>query len=184
MLDLKHTVPTKLLWVDLEMTGLDPRQDVILEIAAIVTDFNFKVLARYEAQVRHNKATVEKAMAANQWWDTVPIAKQALLAKLSDGKSEDQIRQEFKQLIEQHFGTEPAVLAGNSVHADKSFLDHRWPEIGELLHYRILDVTSWKIVMQGKYGLTFTKKETHQAADDIQESIDELKYYLEYLKRG
>jgi oligoribonuclease len=178
MIDKKHLTPTKLLWVDLEMTGLDPRKDVILEVAAEITDFDFTPIASYEARVSHSRETVEKHMARNSWWNDYPKNRDNFLDKLSEGKPSQQIESELAALIRTNFGDEPAILAGNSVHADRGFVEVHWPELFSLLHYRMLDVTAWKVVMQGKYGIEYTKKETHRAFDDIHESIEELKYYL------
>ena len=89
---------------------------------------------------------------------------------------------EFSELIKLNF-KEPAVLAGNSVHFDRAFIKQWWPDVFNLLHYRILDVSSFKIVMQNKYHVIFNKKETHRAMDDIRESIAELKFYLNYFTK-
>ncbi len=183
MIDLKHAVPTKLLWVDLEMTGLNPHDDIILEVAIEITDFDFKPIASYEARVQHPRAVVEQAMNANTWWEIYPENKSDFLDKLTNAKPTEQVVHEIVQLIQAHFGDEAAILAGNSVHADRSFIEYHWPDIFKLLHYRILDVTSWKVVMQGRHGVEFPKKEMHRAFDDIHESIAELQYYLDYLKK-
>jgi len=183
MTDLKHAVPTKLLWVDLEMTGLNPQKDIILEVAVEVTDFNFMPLASYEARIAHPRATVEERMVANTWWQDYPANRDDFLNKLDQGKSVAQVESELIALVKDQFGDEPAILAGNSVHADRGFIESHWPALFSLLHYRMLDVTAWKIIMQGKYGKEFTKKETHRAFDDIHESIEELQYYLARLQR-
>ena len=73
---------------------------------------------------------------------------------------------------------EPILLAGNSIHQDRKFIDREWPNLGSLLHYRMLDVSAWKVVFDGKYGKRFAKPEAHRALDDIKGSIMELKYYL------
>ena len=182
MTDLKHTTPTKLLWVDLEMTGLQPNQDVILEIAAEITDFDFTPLASYEARIKHNRTDVEQLMKANAWWEAYPANRDDFLDKLEDAKPLAEVEKELIALIKAQFGDEPAVLAGNSIHADRGFIEYHWPELTKLLHYRMLDVTSWKVVMQGKYGLEYTKKETHRAFDDIHESIEELQFYLQRMQ--
>ena len=178
MTDLKHSTPTKLLWVDLEMTGLDPRHDVILEIAAEVTDFSFTPLASYDSSVSQPRQVVEERMKENTWWDLYPENRDDFLGKLSDAKTSKQVEQDLIALVKAQFGDEPAILAGNSIHADRGFIEYHWPELAKLLHYRVLDVTSWKVVMQGKYGVEYTKKETHRAFDDIHESIEELQFYL------
>lgn len=178
MTDLKHTTPTKLLWVDLEMTGLEPNKDVILEIAVEITDFDFTPLASYEARIKQPRQTVEELMKANAWWDAYPDNRQDFIDKLDTAKTSEQVEQELIALVKTQFGDERAVLAGNSIHADRGFIEYHWPELTKLLHYRMLDVTSWKVVMQGKYGIEYTKKETHRAFDDIHESIEELQFYL------
>ncbi|MGF7229141.1 MAG: oligoribonuclease [Candidatus Saccharibacteria bacterium] len=183
MTDLKHTTPTKLLWVDLEMTGLDPAADVILEIAAEITDFDFTPLASYEARVKHSRSDVAELMKANQWWDAYPANRDDFLTKMEGEQAKPlaQVEQELMALVRAQFGDEMAVLAGNSIHADRGFIEAHWPELTKMLHYRMLDVTSWKVVMQSKFGLEYTKKETHRAFDDIHESIEELQFYLRKL---
>lgn len=173
MTDLKHTVATKLLWVDLEMTGLDPETDRILEIAAIVTDFNFKEYGRFESAV-HQDISVLNNM--NEWARNTHNAS-GLIKRVANAPSEKKVTSDFIKFIKKHF-SEPAVLAGNSIHQDRRFIRKWWPEIDTLLHYRMLDVSSWKVVMEGKYSTKFEKKETHRALDDIEESIAELNYYL------
>lgn len=178
----KHAIPTKLLWVDLEMTGLDAGQDVILEVAAEITDFDFKTLASYEARVSHPRELVVERMQKNVWWADYPANRDEFVNKLDEGKPSDQVEQELIDLLAEHFGTEPAVLAGNSIHNDRNFIKRWWPQLDLKLHYRMLDVSSWKVLMQGKYGVAYEKKEVHRAFDDIQASIAELQSYLEWFQ--
>jgi oligoribonuclease len=179
----KNAVPSKLLWVDLEMTGLDAEKDVILEVAAEITDFNFKTLASYEACVKQKKEVVVDRMQQNIWWKDFPANRDSFIQKLDDAKPSPQVEQELCALIHEQFGDEPAVLAGNSIHNDRNFIKHWWPQLDLCLHYRMLDVSSLKILMQGKYGVPFEKKEVHRAFDDIQASIAELQFYLEWLQQ-
>ncbi|MET1033341.1 MAG: oligoribonuclease, partial [Candidatus Saccharimonadales bacterium] len=179
----KHAIPTKLLWVDLEMTGLDSEKDVILEIAAEITDFEFKTLASYEARVQHPRELVVKRMAKNIWWKDYPANRDDFVNKLDHGKPLHQVEQELIELLRVQFGDDPAILAGNSIHNDRNFIKRWWPELDLKLHYRMLDVSSLKIFMQGKYAVEFEKKEVHRAFDDIQASIAELQYYLEWLRK-
>lgn len=178
----KHAMPSKLIWVDLEMTGLDPVNDVILEVAAEVTDFEFKTLESYEATVKQPKELVVNRMQKNIWWADYPANRDDFLNKLEEGKEPNQVEKDLVSLVEKHFGDEPAVLAGNSIHNDRGFIRQWWPAFDLKLHYRMLDVSAWKVLMQGKYGLNFEKKEVHRAFDDIQASIAELQYYLEWFK--
>lgn len=179
----KHALPKRLLWVDLEMTGLDVEQDVILEVAAEITDFDFKTLASYEARVTQPRELVVDRMQKNIWWKEYPANRDEFVEKLETGKSSEQVEAELIALIQEHFDGEPAILAGNSIHNDRNFIKYWWPNLDLKLHYRMLDVTSFKIVMQGKYGQEFEKKEVHRAFDDIQASIAELQFYLEYLSK-
>lgn len=178
----KNAVPTKLLWVDLEMTGLDPEKDVIIEIAAEITDFKFKTLASYEAIVKQDKQTVVERMQKNIWWKDFPENRDEFVKKMDSGKPPAQVEKELIELVEQQFGSEPAVLAGNSIHNDRLFIKSWWPQLDLKLHYRMLDVSAWKVFMQGAYGVKFEKKEVHRAFDDIQASIAELQHYLEWFK--
>jgi oligoribonuclease len=178
----KHAKPTKLLWVDLEMTGLEVEKDVILEVAAEVTDFNFKTLASYETRVGQPRKTVVERLQKNIWYRDYPENRDEFINKLDEATPSKQVEQELIDLVAQQFKGEPAILAGNSIHNDRNFIKHWWPSFDLKLHYRMLDVSSLKVFMQGKYGLEFEKKEVHRAFDDIQASIAEWQYYLEWLK--
>lgn len=179
----KYTIPTKLLWVDLEMTGLDPEYDVILEIAAEITDFDFKTLASYEAIIKQPRDVVVERMQKNTWWAEFPANRDQFIANLDKGKPSDQVESELIALLNEQFGDERAILAGNSIHNDRNFIKQWWPAFDLKLHYRMLDVSSLKVLMQGKYGEQFEKKEVHRAFDDIQASIAELQHYLAWFER-
>jgi oligoribonuclease len=176
----KHAPASKLLWVDLEMTGLDVDKHVIIEIAAEVTDFNFKTLASYEALVLQP----EKKLKHMNEWAQAQHDKSGLTERVrTQGKPEKEVIHELVGFIKGQFGTEPAVLAGNSIHNDRNFIKKWWPEVDDLLHYRMLDVSAFKILMQAKYKVGFDKRETHRAFDDIQASIAELQFYLEHFAK-
>ncbi len=178
----KETLPTKLLWVDLEMTGLDPVKDLILEVAAEVTDFNFKTLDNYEVCVKHKRELVAERMQKNNWWADFPANRDEFLGNLEKGKPLKIAEQELITLVNKHFGNEPAVLAGNSIYNDRMFIKQWMPALDLKLHYRMLDVSAWKVLMQGKYGVKYEKKQVHRAYDDIQASIAELQHYLDWFK--
>lgn len=178
----KDFIPTKLLWVDLEMTGLDAKEDVILEIAAEITDFDLKTVASYEARIKQPHDVVVKRMQANIWWKDYPQNRDDFVQKLDEGKPMAQVEQEMVALLAEHFGNEPAVLAGNSIHNDRNFIKQQMPGLDIKLHYRMLDVTSFKMIMQVKYGVEFEKPEVHRAFEDIQASIAELQHYLDWFK--
>jgi oligoribonuclease len=177
----KNTTPTKLLWVDLEMTGLDPVKDRIVEIAIEVTDFNFDVLDRYEAVIYQSEDVIKNMNP----WAAAQHSASGLTAKIrSSKKTEEKVIGEVVGLITAQFGDEPAILAGNSIWNDRNFIRKWWPEVDALLHYRMVDVSSLKIIMQGKYGYVHEKDSSHRALDDIQASITELKDYIKKLRHG
>ncbi len=176
-----NTPPKKFLWVDLEMTGLVASKDVILEVAAEVTDAQLETLDSYEATIKYPREKVAKLMQENTWWKDFPQNRDDFLNGLSQGKQLDIVEKELVAFVEHHFGDEPAVLAGNSIHSDRAFIKQWMPELELRLHYRMLDVSSWKVVMQAMYGEQFEKPEVHRAYEDIQASIAELQHYLEFL---
>lgn len=171
-----------MLWMDLEMTGLEPELDRILEVAVLATDWDFRETARYEAVV-HVEADYVQERMANQFWDNYPEVRKALQEQNKSGKRPEVVEKELIEFIEQYFdGEEPVILAGNSIHQDRKFIDREWPELAKKLHYRMLDVSAWKVVFNGKYRKKFAKPETHRALEDIKGSIQELKYYLKKVK--
>jgi oligoribonuclease len=175
----KKAVATKILWVDLEMTGLDSQEHVIIEVAAEVTDFNFVTLGSYEALVLQPE---NKLANMNEWAQKQHDSSGLTERVRQDGKPEQVVISELTAFIKDKFGDEPAILGGNSIHNDRIFIKQWWPQVEALLHYRMLDVSSWKIYMQGRYGVDFPKKDAHLAYDDIQASIAELQYYLQWFK--
>lgn len=176
----KDYIPRKLLWIDLEMTGLDAGQDKIIELAVIVTDFNFKEIDSLEITIHQPETVLEQS---NDWVKE-HFEKNGLFdAVRSSNISSKEAEKQLVGLIDKHFSNDyRAVLAGNSIHQDRLFIFASWPEVAKRLHYRQLDVSSFKLMAQGKYGKFFEKRETHRALDDIRESIAELKYYLSFVK--
>jgi oligoribonuclease len=176
------TKKAKLLWVDLEMTGLDPVADRILEVAAIATDWDFKEIATYEAAKQVGPQLVAKRMqVGKEFWDAFPEVRDALVAQNNSDKAKNgrTVENELLEFIDHHFDPEtPVLLAGNSIHQDRKFIENEWPRLNKRLHYRMLDVSAWKVVFDGKYNKRFAKPEEHRALDDIRGSIQELKYYL------
>ncbi len=168
----------KLLWVDLEMTGLDPVEDRILEVAAIATDWDFNEIATYEAVKKVGPTLMKKRMVGT-FWDKYDDVRKALQAQNEHGKNGRIVENELLAFIEEHFNAAtPIILAGNSIHQDRKFIENEWSRLNGALHYRMLDVSAWKVVFDGKYKKRFAKPEEHRAMEDIRGSIMELKYYL------
>lgn len=174
--------PKYILWMDLEMTGLDPVLDRILEVGAIITDWNFTEVATYEA-VKKVGPKLMKTRMVGEFWDSFPQVRDALMAQNIDGKNGRMVENELLEFITEHIGgDEKVLLAGNSIHQDRRFIANEWPRLDTRLHYRMLDVSAWKVVFEGKYGKKFAKPEAHRAIEDIRGSIEELRYYLNKVK--
>ena len=171
-----------MLWVDLEMTGLDPIEDRILEVAAIVTDWDFNEIAHYTA-VKKVGPNLIKPRLFGYFGVRYRWVGAALLAQNLEVKHGRTVENELLDFIEEHFGDDERVLlAGNSIHQDRKFIENEWTRLNERLHYRMLDVSAWKVVFEGKYRKKFAKPEEHRALADIRGSIEELKYYLQKVK--
>ena len=181
---LRNLYISRILWFDLEMTGLSPDDDFILEAAAIVTDWNFKEIATYEGIVKNKVTDIKKRMALNSsFWDINPGSKNGLLEQNLSGKSVKKIEKEILDFIHKNFKSGiPVLLAGNTIHIDRRFIRAKWSRFDAVLHYRMLDVSAWKVVFEGKYKEKFAKPNAHRALDDIRGSIAELQYYLAKLK--
>lgn len=168
----------KLLWVDLEMSGLDVETCRIIEIAAIVTDENFVEAEEFHRIVKQDQAVLD---AMDEWCQKTH-GESGLTAAVPNGTPEPQAEQEFLDFIDKHFAADdPPVMAGNSIHQDRKFIDRYWPRVAGRLHYRMLDVSSFKIMYRARYGIEYVKGGAHRAVDDIRDSIKELDSYLSYV---
>ncbi len=160
------------------MTGLSPTDDRIMEVAAIATDWEFHEVATYEAVQRVDPAVMKQRMVGD-FWDKYSAVRDALQAQNEQGQDSKVVEDALLAFIDEHFASDERILlAGNSIHQDRKFIENEWPRLNERLHYRMLDVSAWKVVFDGKYGKRFAKPEEHRALGDIRGSILELKYYL------
>lgn len=169
----------KLVWIDLEMTGLDPERHVIVEIACIVTDGNLKPL---DEGVSYVVAATAAQLAE---MDEVVIdmhTKSELLPEIPNGISTEDAEQLVLTYIKQHV-TEPrkAPLAGSSIYVDRMFLNKYMPTLDNYLHYRLVDVSSIKELSRRWFPRAYfaspTKEGNHRALADIADSIRELDFY-------
>ena len=170
----------KLLWIDLEMTGLEPEKDRILEVAAIATDMDLNEIATYEAVVKVDDKLIKERMVG-EFWERNKESYDALVAQNENGRPAKEIERELLEFLDKNFGKE-IYLAGNSIHQDRKFIEREMPELNKRLHYRMLDVSAWKIYFENALDKKFTKRDAHRALDDINGSIEELKWYLTFLK--
>jgi oligoribonuclease len=167
-----------MVWVDCEMTGLDPARHVIIEIATIITDFDLNVVARGpELAIR---ASAAKMRAMDPWPRKTHKASGLLDRIASEGVTLAEAEAQTLRFVRKHCYAQTAPLCGNSVWQDKRFLTRYMPSLVEFLHYRIVDVSSVKqLVARWCPDRVYApvKTETHRALADIEESIAELGAY-------
>ncbi len=162
-------------WIDLEMTGLDPINDRILEAAVIVTNKQLEPVFEWETPVFQNPEVLDRM---NDWCKH-HHAVSGLIDRVPSGITEASLDERLCKISKEHFKKKnPVVICGNSISQDRKFIDAYLPLFASRLHYRMLDVSSFKIVFREMLGREFKKENTHRALDDIRESIAELKYYM------
>jgi len=168
---------SNLIWIDLEMTGLIPARDTILEIATIVTDGALNILAEGPDLVVHQPDSVLDAM--DSWCQDHHGASGLTDAVRQSTVSMAQAEQQTLDFIKRYAEQGAAPLCGNSIHQDRRFLDLYMPAIDQWLHYRMVDVSTLKELISRWYGAEsiMKKAEGHRAMDDVRESIAELQHY-------
>ena len=171
---------TKFLWFDMEMSGLDPEKEVPIEVAAVVTDVEFNELGEYHAVVKQP----QKYIDGMDDWNKRQHGLTGLISMIPNGLAPERVDEDLAAFVKTHFGKERAILSGNSISQDRLFVRRYLPKLESMLHYRMLDVTAWKVIFNERYDLKFKKKEGHRALDDVRESLAELKFYLSQISIG
>ena len=174
---------TRWVWMDLEMTGLYPERDKIIEMATLITDTELNILAQGPELVIHQS---EDTLAGMDDWNQNQHGKSGLIEKVRASQiSTASAEAQTLAFIKEHVPKKNAgILCGNSIWQDRRFLINHMPKIDSHLHYRMLDVTSIRITANAWYqSIRLNKKESHRALDDIKESIEELKLYRDQLYR-
>jgi oligoribonuclease len=170
-------VSGNLIWIDLEMTGLNPEKGVIIEIATVVTDDRLELVAEGPNIAIHHP---EEVLSTMDEWNMTTHRASGLLDRIKvspyDCRSAEKMTLEFVSL---HCKKGESPLCGNSVWQDRRFLIQHMPRLAEFLHYRNIDVSSIKELVRRWYPSLprYKKGNSHLALSDIKESIDELKYY-------
>jgi oligoribonuclease len=174
--------PTHLIWIDMEMSGLDPEADRVLELAIIITDAQLNTVAEAPVLVVHQSDTVLERMDD---WNKSTHAKSGLIDRVkASALNEAQVEEQMLAFVSEYVPPRLSPMCGNSVHQDRRFLARYMPRLENHFLYRNLDVSTlkelakrWKPeIMSG-----LTKHGKHEALADIQESIEELKYYRQHL---
>ena len=170
--------PNALVWIDLEMTGLDPDTDRIIEIATIITDSDLNVLGEGPVMAIHQS---DEYLDGMDEWNTRTHGNTGLTERVRSSKiTELQAENDTLDFIREYCPRNKSPLCGNSICQDRRFLYRYMPQLESWLHYRNLDVSSIKELAKRWHPEVyngFNKNNTHKALDDIRESIDELKYF-------
>jgi oligoribonuclease len=174
-----------LVWLDMEMSGLDPETHRILEIAVVVTDSQLQVVAHAPVYVVHQSAEHLDTMDA---WNKGTHGRSGLIEKVkASNQAEHDVERELLAFLKQHVGAGKSPMCGNTIHQDRRFLLRYMPALEAHFHYRNLDVSTLKELCrrwQPALMKGFEKKGAHTALADILESIDELRYYRKHLMPG
>ena len=174
-----------LVWLDMEMSGLDPETHRILEIAVVVTDSQLQVVAHAPVYVVHQSAELLDTMDA---WNKGTHGRSGLIEKVkASTQAEHEVERELLAFLKQHVGAGKSPMCGNTIHQDRRFLLRYMPALEAHFHYRNLDVSTLKELCrrwQPALMKGFEKKGAHTALADILESIDELRYYRKHLMPG
>lgn len=173
--------PTRLIWIDMEMSGLDPEKDRVLEVAIVVTDSQLNPVAEAPVLVVHQSDEVLAGMDA---WNTSTHAKSGLTARVRASTLTDaEVERQMLAFLEPLLPPGISPMCGNSVHQDRRFMARYLPQLEAFFLYRNLDVSTLKeLARRWKPGIMagLVKHGKHEALADIHESIDELKYYREH----
>jgi oligoribonuclease len=183
MMEAQSNVLNKdnLIWLDMEMSGLVPETDRILELAAVVTDSELNVLAESPVIVVHQSDIVLDAMDA---WNKGTHGKSGLIDKVkSSTVDEEAATEQMLFFLQQYLPAGKSPMCGNSICQDRRFMARYMPKLEAFFHYRNLDVSVFKeLARRWKPEIYsgFKKSSKHEALADVYESIDELKYYREH----
>jgi len=170
-----------LIWLDMEMTGLSPEHDKIIEVAMVVTDAELNVLSESPVMVVHQSDAVLDAMDA---WNKGTHGRSGLIDKVKASTLDEQLaEQKLLEFLKPLVPAGKSPMCGNSICQDRRFMAKYMPELEKYFHYRNLDVSVFKELAR-RWRPTvyagFKKESRHEALADIYESIDELKYYREH----
>jgi oligoribonuclease len=175
---------TNLIWVDMEMTGLNPDTDKVIEIATIITDSDLNTLAEGPVIAVHQS---DEALAGMDEWNTTHHTSSGLVERVrASDYNEARATEETLAFLQNWVPADRSPMCGNTICQDRRFMSRHMPDLAAYFHYRNLDVSSFKIVMQRwrpELAGGISKSATHLALDDIRESIEEMRYYRDNFLR-
>ncbi len=170
-----------LIWVDMEMTGLNPDTDRIIEVALVVTDSQLNVVAEGPVLVVHQSDEVLDGMDK---WNRSTHSKSGLIDKVKTSRfNETEVEAQMIEFLKLYVPSGVSPMCGNSICQDRRFMVRSMPQLEAYFHYRNLDVSTFKeLVKRWKPGITsgLTKESKHEALADIYDSINELRYYRQH----
>lgn len=170
-----------LIWVDMEMTGLNPDTDRIIEVALVITDSQLNTVAEAPVLVVHQPDAILDAMDK---WNQSTHSKSGLIDKIKASKlSEADVEAQMLEFLKQHVPAGASPMCGNSICQDRRFMARTMPRLEAYFHYRNLDVSTLKELAKRwkpEIAAGFSKDSKHEALSDIYDSINELKHYRQY----
>jgi oligoribonuclease len=171
----------RLIWVDMEMTGLDPDRDRVIEVAVVVTDGSLATVAEAPVYVIHQS---DEVLAGMDGWNTATHARSGLTERVRAATTtEADVEDALIAFLKQHVGRGKSPMCGNSICQDRRFMARTMPKLEAYFHYRNLDVSTLKELCKRwkpAVASAFKKHQKHEALADIHESIEELKHYREH----
>ena len=181
---LAQADPPPLSWVDLEMAGLDPERDRVIEVAVVVTDAQLRIVAEAPVYAIHQSDAVLDAMDG---WNTATHGRSGLTERVkASAWTEAEVETALLDFLKPHASRGKAPMCGNSICQDRRFMARAMPKLESYFHYRNLDVSTLKELCKRwkpAVAASFKKHQKHEALADIHESIDELKHYREHFLR-
>ena len=166
-------------WVDLEMTGLNLKADRIIEAAVVITDLDLNILEKYTSVVRQEGYYLSRM----DEWNTNAHTASGLINEVPFGKPISKVEDELLALADKYFKGRRIKLMGSAVFTDHQFIEEYMPKFAERLHFRVIDIATFRDVLSASFDVNYQNENSHRALDDILGAIEELRFYFKFLNR-